>query len=333
MIQSNINNSTSIDLIIIGASAAGISAAIYASRREIKFRLISQDIGGEVARSGKIGNWLGINETDGITLSNQFKAQLDYNKVDYQVGVSATEITKIEGSGFAVTTEIGTTKQIYQTKAVLIATGVHPRELTVEGEPQLRNKGISYCTTCDGPLYKNKIVATIGGGNSGLESALMMKEIATKVYLLTINDKLAGESVYIHTLEKSPNVEIIYNADTKQFIPSTDSINSPQASSGQAVRLGALEYSDKKTGQMHKIEVQGAFIHIGVIPNSAFLPTDIKKDQFGQVIVNQVGETNIPGIFAAGDVTDIPFKQIAIAAGQGVSAVLRAIQYFDQQKK
>lgn len=315
-----------LDLLIIGGSAAGAAAAIYAARREINFKVISLDFGGEVANSGQIGNYPGFNETDGITLAGIFQKQLEFNRVDLELGVKVEGIVKRGEGDFIISATKSGAKVEYRAKAVLIATGVHPRELNAEGEMGLRHRGISYCTTCDGPLYKGKIVATIGGGNSALESALMLREFCPKVYLLTINDKLIGETVYISKLKEAENVEIIYNADTKKFIPSTHSINSGQA------RLEAIEYADKKSGRIKKVEAQGAFIHIGLVPNSGFVSKEIKKNRLGEIVVNQLGETSVSGIFAAGDVTDIPYKQIVIAAGQGVVAALRAIQYLDQTR-
>ncbi|OIP07028.1 hypothetical protein AUK41_00875 [Candidatus Berkelbacteria bacterium CG2_30_43_20] len=304
-----------VDLLIIGGSAAASAGAVYAARREVNVTIIAQDWGGEVASSGQIGNYPGFIETNGIELADTFRKQVEANNIPIELGVKVTQIVKNGEGDFQIKAKKDGGDVEYSAKAVLVTTGVHPRELNADGEKNLRQKGVTYCTTCDGPLYRGKTVATIGGGNSALESALMLKEICPKVYLLTINSELMGETIYITKLKQAQNVEIIYNASTKKFI-GTD-------------RLEAIEYDDAKTKKVTKIEVQGAFVHIGLVPNSAFLPKEIKKNKLGEVVVNKVGETSVSGIFSAGDVTDTPFKQIAIATGQGVSAVLRAIQYLD----
>lgn len=309
------------DLLIIGGSAAASAAAVYAARREVNCKIITQSWGGEVAQSGSIGNYPGFNEINGLELSGKFRQQVEFNQVPIEEGVWVEKIVKKNDGSFSVTAQKNSHSVEYTAQAVIVATGVHPRELNAPGESNLRGKGISYCTTCDGPLFRGKTVAVIGGGNSALESALMLKEFCPKVYLLTINDELMGETIYLTKLQQSQNVEIIYRADTKQFIPSTGS--------GQAY-LEAVEYTDKKSNKIHKIAVQGAFVHIGLVPNSGIVPAEVKKNKLNEIIVNNLGETNVAGLFAVGDVTDIPFKQIAIACGQGVAAALRAIQYIDQ---
>lgn len=305
-----------LELLIVGGSAAATAAAVYAARREVNCKIITQSWGGEVAQSGSIGNYPGFNEINGLELAGKFHEQVEFNKVPIEEGVWVESIAKKGGGSFAVVAKKDSQEVEYTAKAVIVATGVHPRELNAPGEGNLRGRGISYCTTCDGPLFRGKTVAVIGGGNSALESALMLKEFCPKVYLLTINDELMGETIYITKLQQSQNVEIIYGADTKQFVG--------------ANRLEAVEYIDKKSNKTKKIEVQGAFVHIGLVPNSGIVPAEVEKNKLNEIVANSLGETNIAGLFAVGDVTDIPFKQIAIACGQGVAAVLRAIQYIDQ---
>lgn len=305
-----------LDILIIGGSAAASAAAVYAARREINCKIITQSWGGEVAQSGLIGNYPGFNEINGLELAGKFREQVEFNEIPIEEGVWVEKIAKQKDGAFSVSAQKNSQSVEYTAKAVIVATGVHPRELNAPGEGNLRGKGISYCTTCDGPLFRGKTVAVIGGGNSALESALMLKELCPKVYILTINDELMGETIYITKLQQSENVEIIYRADTKQFIG--------------ADRLEAVEYVDKKSNETKKIAVQGAFVHIGLVPNSGIVPAEVENNKLNEIVVSCLGETNVAGLFAAGDVTDIPFKQIAIACGQGVSAVLRAIQYIDQ---
>jgi len=191
-----------------------------------------------------------------------------------------------------------------------VATGAHPRELNVPGEKEFRTKGLSYCTTCDGPLFAGRVVATIGGGNAALESALMLSDLCEKVYVINKNPKFKGEEVLIENLQARKNVEIIYSAMTKEIF------------GGEFV--AGLKYNDTK------IKVDGIFVHIGMTANSFMAPPDTQKTSFGEIIINMNGETNIPGLYAAGDVTSVPFKQNPIAAGQGVLALLSAVSYINR---
>lgn len=312
------------DLIIIGGSAAATTAGIYAARRGLKFKIISKDFGGEVATSGEIGNWPGVPETNGIELAGKFKEHLKFYKVDMEEGVDVESVKKQEnpvkspegdngaGGAFVIKTKDG---KEYYANAVIITTGVHPRPLNVPGEKEFRNKGVSYCTTCDGPLFGGKMVATIGGGNSALESGLMLADIAAKVYVLNKNPQFKGDNVLIENLKKKQNVEIIYNAGTTEIF-------------GDKFVTG-LKYEDKD-GKEQELKVDGTFIHIGMVPNSGIVPAEVEKNKFGEIVVNQNTETNVPGLYAAGDVTNVPFKQIVIAAGQGCIATLSVVQYLNK---
>ena len=310
-----------LDLIIIGGSAAATTAGIYATRRGLKFKIISKDFGGEVATSGEIGNWPGDGMTDGIALAEKFKKHLESYKVDMEDGIDVESVKKQEDGTFSVKTKnpsmnSGQDGQEYLAKTVIITTGVHPRELNVPGEKGFRNKGVSYCTTCDGPLFSGKTVATIGGGNSALESGLMLSDIAFKVYVINKNPEFKGDQVLIDNLKNKQNLEIIYNAKTTEI-------------NGEKFVTG-LKYTNTNN-QTQGLKVDGIFIHIGMIPNSGVVSEDVKKNQFGEIKVNANCETNIPGLYAAGDVTDVPFKQIVIAAGQGCIATLSAVQYLNRR--
>ena len=315
-----------LDLIIIGSSAAGASAGVYAARRNLNFKIITLDTGGEVALSGEVGNFPGWGETDGIAISEKFVEHLKIYKVEPETDIKVVSIETIpsvaEGSSsksgqyFKITGEKTGEQVSFEAKTVIVTTGVQPRQLGVPGEEKYRGKGVTYCTTCDGPLFRDKVVATIGGGNSGLESALMMNDIATKVYLINLyGDFSKGEPILVDKVKQSDKIEIIYEAKTTEIF-------------GEDFVKG-LKYKDSKD-QEHSLGVEGIFVHIGMIPNNDFLPADIDKDQFGQIKIDLVGATNIPGFFAAGDVTNIPYKQIAIASGQGVSAVLTAVDYLNK---
>lgn len=319
------NQKKILDLVIIGAAAAGSAAAIYAGRNNLDFLIVSKDIGGEVALSGKVGNWPGTITTTGTELAKNFHDHVKSINIQIDDGFEVTDIKQEKNYHIVVAKNYAGEERIYETKAVIIASGIHPRRLPVAGEEKLRGMGVTYCTTCDGPLFKDKITATIGAGNSALESVLMMSRIAKKVYLITRYSDTKennggfpkGERILIEKVKALDNVEIIYEADTTEIL-------------GDQMVSG-LKYKDIKTGEEKQIEVQGVMVHIGMQPNSDFAGS-VTKDQMGQIEVDLKCSTNVPGIFAAGDVTNIQFKQIAIAAGHGVTAALSAISYTNRWK-
>ena len=301
------------DLIIIGGSAAGASAAIYAARRGLNFAVIAKEFGGEVALSGDVDNWLGIKHTTGIELAQAFTDHMKSYNPDIIEGFLVTKIEKRADGTFGVTTD---DDMLHEAKAVLMATGAHSRELGVPGEKEYRLKGVSYCTVCDGPVFSGKKTVTIGGGNSALESALMMADIATQVTVINKNAQFKGEKVLLNNLLKKKNVDIVYEAKTTEI-------------TGDGAFARGLKYKTKD-GVEHEIAMDGAFVHIGQIPNAQMLPADVEKDEFGYINIGVDGVTSVPGLFAAGDVTSSAHKQIIIAAGQGAAACLSAVQYLNR---
>lgn len=311
-----------LDLIIIGGSAAGCNAAIYAARRKLNFKIITDSFGGEVALSGEVNNWLGIQSIQGFDLAKNFAEHVRSYGVDIEEGYLVEKIEpKKQHYVVAAKNKKGEEKD-FTAKAIIIATGIHPRELNVPGEKEFNRKGVTYCTVCDGPLFKNKTTATIGCGNSALESVLMMTNIAKKVYLVC---KYAdtkennggfpkGEKILIDKVKSLSNVEIIYGARTTEIL-------------GDKMVSG-LKYLDE-SGQEKKLDLQGVMVHIGMVPNSQFIDI-VEKDKMGQIIVDEKCRASASGIFAAGDVTNIPYKQIGIAAGQGITASLAAIEYINR---
>lgn len=300
------------DLIIIGGSAAATTAGVYAARRGLNFKIVTKEFGGEVATSGIIENWPGIVHTDGLQLTEQFKAHLASNHVTPEEGISIVSIVKQADGLFLISAE---DNKAYTVKAVIIATGVHPKELGVPGEKEFRNKGVTYCTTCDGPLFTGKVTTVIGGGNSALESGLMLADIASQVYVINKNAQFKGEQVLIDKLTAKKNVKIIYSAKTTGI-------------KGEQL-VTTVTYTDT-SGTEQELKTDGVFIHVGMVPNSGIVPAEVAKDSSGQIIVDARCATNVPGLFAAGDVTNVPFKQIVIAAGQGCIATLSAVEYINR---
>ncbi len=316
------HNNNLLDLVIIGAAAAGCAAAVYAARRNLKFVMVAKDVGGEVALSGEVENWPGIIHTTGFELAQNFYKHAESYGVTADIGYSVTGIEKVENYFVVKTEDYSKKEKNYHTKTVIIASGIHPRELGIPGEKELRGKGVTYCTVCDGPLYRKKITTTIGAGNAALESALMMSELAEKVYCITKFPNTPetnggfpkGENILIDKLKQKTNVEIIYHAKTTEITG--------------AEHVTSITYTDH-TGIAHTIDTNGVMVHIGNIPNSHFAPI-VEKTPIGEIIVDHKCMTSVPGIFAAGDVTTVPYKQIVIAAGQGVTAALSAIEHINK---
>lgn len=303
------------DVGIIGYGPAGITAAIYAARKKLSVVLLGTLPGGEIKNSGEIENWPGDGHTDGITLADKFVKHLDLHKDDVTVTEEpVSKITKDEDGHFGLATD----KQTYRSRAVIYAAGRHPRLLNVPGEAELKNRGVTYCATCDAPLFPDKEVAVIGGGNSGAEAVIMLQKIAKKIYLLHIEDKLRADPILVQNFINDPKVTILYQAKTTKIIGST--------------MVEKLTYLDQ-TNQEKTLAVQGVFVTIGAIPNTESVKDLMALDKFGAIKADRYGATSLPGFFAAGDVTDIRDAQIVVAAAHGCSAALSAGDYLARQPR
>jgi alkyl hydroperoxide reductase subunit F len=289
------------DLIIIGAGPAGITAAVYAARKRIKFLVLTGDVGGQAAWSGDIENYTGYQFVTGPDLVAKFEEHMRKYAIDYHEGEEAIGISTKKGR--------------YRSKTAIVASGKISRELNVPGEKEFKNKGITYCATCDGPLFSGKDVAIIGGGNSALDACLQLVRIAKKVYIINNTRRLAGDAVMLEKVLASPAVTVINDASVVS-VSGKGMVNS--------IRI-------RKPSGEEDIPVGGVFVEIGLIPNSSFA-SSIDKNERGEIKVNCKNETNIPGIFAAGDVTDVSEKQIIIAAGEGSKAALSAFKYLNQSR-
>jgi alkyl hydroperoxide reductase subunit F len=298
------------DLIIVGAGPAGITASVYASRKRLNFLAVTNDIGGQAAYSGDVENYTGYQFITGPDLVSKFEEHLKQYNIQLKEGEEAADIKKTDDM-----ISVRTNKGEYQAKAVIVASGKKSKELAVPGEREFKGRGVTYCATCDGPLFVGKDVAVIGGGNSALDAALQLVKIARYVYLINITPSLSGDAIMKDKVRQNKSVKILNGTQIVSILG--DKMVS-------AIKI-------KKENKEEQLSVQGVFVEIGLIPNSSFV-RGVEKNKLGEIKVNCYNETNVPGIFAAGDVTDVPEKQIIIAAGEGAKACLSAFRYLMVQK-
>ena len=293
------------DLIIVGGGLAGITAAIYAARKEMNFILIAPELGGEIQNTPSVENWPGIKNIDGRELANNYAEHMK----SLGVKVIEDEVTEVKKEAFfTVKTYEGT----YESKTVIWATGSKYRELGVKGEQEFKSRGVTYCSICDGPLFKNKIVAVIGAGNNGLTSTIYMADIAKKVYLINKYPSMKGDPILAEKILNNPKVEIINNAQVKEI-------------KGDKLVTSILLNNNKT------LDVQGVIINVGYTPITAPIK-DIVELENGYLATNQKQMTRTVGLFAAGDVVNNPYKQLAISAGQGCAAALGVYDYLNGMK-
>lgn len=298
------------DTIIIGAGPAGLSAAIYAARQKISFIVLTGDIGGQTIWSTEVENYLGVHLVTGEQLVQKFEEHIKDYKIEVHEQEPAKEIKK-KGKNFTVKTGKGT----YEAKTIIIASGKQPRHLNVPGEKELYGKGVTYCATCDAPLYKGKTVVVVGGGNSAIEAAMILDKYAKKTYILTIEEKMQGEPILLDKIKKLKTVEVITKAKTL-------------AITGDKF-VKAIDY--KQDSKKKSLKTDGVFVEIGLIPNTQFIDI-IEKNDKGEIITDKEMQSSVPGIYAAGDVNDGIEKQIVVAAGEGCVALLNAVRYIQKQK-
>ncbi|MCM8762490.1 MAG: FAD-dependent oxidoreductase [Candidatus Omnitrophica bacterium] len=293
------------ELVIIGAGPAGITAGIYAARKNMDFVILTKDIGGQTLYSWDIENYLGYQFITGFELVEKFKEHIKNFNVDIRENEPVKDILK-DGNGFMLITDKGA----YETKSVIISTGRRPKELNVKGEKEFKNKGITYCATCDGPVFRDKNVAVIGGGNSGMDAVLQLSRIAKKTYLVEIKNDLTGDRFVIDKIKNLPMVEVLTGAEVIEIYGDL------------FVKGMRLRYKRN----FIDINVEGIFVEIGSIPNSDII-NFVEKNRYGEIIVDCKNHTGYSGIFAAGDVTNVFAKQIIVACGEGAKACLSAFEY------
>lgn len=298
------------DLIIVGAGPAGITAAVYASRKQMQVLIITQNIGGQAAYSGNIENYTGYQFVTGPELVAKFEEHLRSYNMELKENEVVTEIKK---SGNIIS--VKSNKGLYETKTVIIASGKRTKELNVPGEKEFKNKGVTYCATCDGPLFSGKEVAVVGGGNSALDAVLQLVKIAKHVYVVNNTFALNGDAVMRQKAQSNKAVTIFNNTRVIAILGSKFV---------EAIKI-------KREDREEILAVGGIFIEIGLIPNSEFA-SGIEENQLGEIKVDCHNQTNVAGIFAAGDVTSVPEKQIIIASGEGAKAALSAFRYLSKIK-
>jgi len=302
------------ELIIIGGGPAGMTAAVYAARKKLNTLLISYDIGGQVLWTSGVENYMGYQFIEGSELMQKFQEQVKQFPIDIKTGEKVSSLSQTSG-GFEATTDTG---EIYQARAAIMATGKRPRQLNVPGEEKFRSRGVTYCAICDGPLFAGENVAVIGGGNSALEAADDMVKIADHVYLVSLTP-LTGDQILIDKVESASNLTMFLEHEVMEV-------------KGES-RVEGIKIRDLKSKQERALKVSGIFIEIGLIPNSEPFKGIVRLNRLGEIEVNCANETSVLGLFAAGDVTNVPEKQIVVAAGEGAKAALKAHHYLQRLSK
>lgn len=296
------------DVLVVGGGPAGASAAIYAARKGIRTGIVAERFGGQIMDTMGIENFISVKYTEGPKLA----ASLEEHVKEYNVDVMNLQRAKRLEKKDLIEIELEN-GAVLKSKTVILSTGARWRNVGVPGEAEFKNKGVAYCPHCDGPLFAGKHVAVIGGGNSGIEAAIDLAGIVKHVTVIEFNSELKADSVLQERLNSLPNVTVITNAQTTE-ITGTDKVN-------------GISYMDRDTKEVHHVELQGVFVQIGLVPNTDWLGDTLERTRMGEIVVDKHGATSLPGVFAAGDCTDSPYKQIIISMGSGANAALGAFDY------
>ena len=297
------------DMLVVGGGPAGSAAAIYAARKGIRTGVVAERFGGQLMDTVGVENFISVKETEGPKLASNLEAHVQHYGVDIINGQRAEALVpgdlieiKLAGGGSL------------KARSIVISTGARWREINVPGEREYRNRGVAYCPHCDGPLFKGKRVAVIGGGNSGIEAAIDLAGLVSHVTVIEYDASLRADAVLVKKLRSLANVTVITNAQTLEVL-------------GDGQRVNALVYKDRASGESHTVELAGVFVQIGLVPNTDWLKGVVKLSPRGEVEVDARGQTSVPGVFAAGDCTTVPYKQIVIAVGEGAKASLAAFDH------
>lgn len=305
---SEFDNKEPFDVLVVGGGPAGASAAIYAARKGIRTGIVAERFGGQVMDTVGIENFISVKYTEGPKLA----ASLEEHVKEYNVDVMKLQRAKSLSKKDLIEIELEN-GAVLKSKTVILSTGARWRNVNVPGEAEFKNKGVAYCPHCDGPLFAGKRVAVIGGGNSGIEAAIDLAGIVSHVTVIEFNEELKADSVLQDRLYSLPNVTVVKNAQTKE-ITGIDKVN-------------GISYVDRATGTEQHVELEGVFVQIGLVPNTDWLGDSMERTRMGEIVVNNHGATSVPGVFAAGDCTNSPYKQIIISMGSGANAALGAFDY------
>ena len=305
------------DMLVIGGGPAGAAAAVYAARKDIRTGIVAERFGGQTLDTMAIENYISVLETDGPKFAAALEAQVRSLDVDLMNGQRVTALEPATTPGGLVGVKLANGAEL-KSRSVVLAPGARWKNVNVPGEAEYRTKGVAYCPHCDGPLFKGKKVAVIGGGNSGVEAAIDLAGVVAHVTLLEFADQLKADAVLVNKLRSLPNVDIHTSAQTT-------------AITGDGQKVNGLRYKDRVSGQEHALELAGVFVQIGLVPNTEWLKGSLELSRYGEILIDAHCATSVPGVFAAGDATTVPFKQIVIAAGEGAKAALSAFDHLIRQ--
>jgi alkyl hydroperoxide reductase subunit F len=298
------------DVLIVGGGPAGAAAAIYAARKGIRTGVVAERFGGQVLDTLAIENFVSVKETEGP----QFATALEQHVKTYEVDVMDVQRAEALVPGDKLIEVRLASGAVLKSKTIILATGARWREINVPGEHEYRNHGVAYCPHCDGPLFKGKRVSVIGGGNSGVEAAIDLAGLVSHVTLLEFGAELRADAVLQRKLHSLSNVTVVTQAQTTEI-------------TGDGKKVNGITYTDRTSGESKHVELEGVFVQIGLVPNTEWLKGTVQLSRHGEIEVDARGQTSLPGVFAAGDVTTVPFKQIVIAVGEGAKASLSAFDY------
>lgn len=307
------------DVLVVGGGPAGAAAAIYAARKGIRTGIVAERFGGQVLDTVDIENYISVLNTNGPKLAQDLESHVRHYNVEIMNLQKVQQLVPAATAGGLI--EIHTeTGAVLKSRTVILSTGARWRAMNVPGEEEYRTKGVTYCPHCDGPLFKGKNVAVIGGGNSGVEAAIDLAGVVKHVTLLEFSDKMRADEVLQQKLHSLTNVDVILNAQTTEVV-------------GENGKVNGLNYLDRISNTAHHLPLEGIFVQIGLLPNTAFVQDTVKlTTPMREIEIDAYGKTNVPGIFAAGDCTNVPYKQIIIAAGEGAKAALSAFDYLIRTK-
>ena len=301
------------DVLIVGGGPAGAAAAVYAARKGIRVGVAAERFGGQTNDTLGIENYISVLETDGPKFAAALEAHTRHYGVDIMNLQRAETLVPATSAGGLIEVRLAN-GGVLRSRSVILSTGARWRNVNVPGENEYRNKGVAYCPHCDGPLFKGKRVAVIGGGNSGVEAAIDLAGVVAHVSLVEFADQLKADAVLVNKLKSLPNVTIHTHAQTTEI-------------TGDGQTVNGLRYRDRASGTEHQVPLEGVFVQIGLVPNTEWLKGTVSLSRFGEIEVDARGHTNVPGVFAAGDCTTVPYKQIVIAAGEGAKAALSAFDH------